>query len=369
MLKKNKLTFITNIPSPYNLDLFESLALLFKLNVYYFNKIETERKWNLNINSARYQATVFKTDIFHNFFQKINRNLYFNFQCMGVALFNKSDYFMLGGNYFAPNTILLLIILKIRNQKIFWYGEKLLPCNSKLKYYIKRIMISPINWFTKGIFAIGEKARISYESYGYKKPIFNTPYAINPVHFSKVGRNAMSFKSKKVIFLSSGSLIDRKGYDIAINAFNLLDDDLKNKMEYWILGDGPLFSELVKLPCPGLSVKFMGFIEPKDIKQYFDNASIFLLTSRYDGWGVVINEAISAGLAIIVTSSCGASEYVDKDGGFIVNCDAREISNKIEYLLLHPDVVEKYSNYNLEKAAKISSDSVSKVIFDNLSKF
>ena len=364
---KNKLTFITNIPSPYNIDMFESLAIRIDLSVYFYTNIESERQWSLDIDSPNYKTTVFKKDLLYNLFQKINRNLYLNIQVFEVS-FSRSDYFILGGNYFSPNTLILLLILKLRGQKIFWFGEKLFPSRSRTQHFIKRVLISPVNWCTRAIFAVGEEARQSYRSYGYKNPILNTPYAINQKRF-------YDFKQKenktngKFIFLSSGSLIHRKGYDLAIKAFNLLPEYLKSRTEYWIMGDGPLLSDLRSLVKPEFSVKFLGFVEPKDIATYYRVASCFLLTSRYDGWGVVVNEAISAGLPVIVTNTCGAAEYVDADGGFVVNCDVNEISNRIEYVLLHPETTEKFSQYNLDKASMISSDKIAEMMLNKIRKF
>lgn len=368
MLKKKKLTFITNIPSPYNLDLFEALASRARLSVYYYSSIESERLWSLRIESDNYVSKVFKKDIIHHFFQRINRNLYFNFQCVQVAFTNNSEFFVLGGNYFAPNTLLLLLVLRFRRKKVFWYGEKLLSSSSTLKNLLKRVLISPINLFTKAIFAVGEGAISSYRSYGYKKPIFNTPYSINNSRFGKKS-NYKHPEQDKIIFLASGSLIYRKGYDLAIQAFNLLDDRIKSRVEYWILGDGPLLTYLQSLSNPGLTVRFMGFVEPSDIPKYFNSASAFLLTSRYDGWGVVINEAMAAGLPLIVTNTCGAAEYVSDEGGFVVNCDADEISSKIAYLVSNPKELARFSNYNLQMAQSISSDSVSRRLFEHISKF
>jgi glycosyltransferase involved in cell wall biosynthesis len=230
------------------------------------------------------------------------------------------------------------------------------------------VLISPINLFTKAIFAVGEGAISSYRSFGYKKPIFNTPYSINNTRFGKKS-NYKHPEQVKIIFLSSGSLIYRKGYDLAIQAFNLLDDRIKSKVEYWILGDGPLLTYLQSLRNPGLTVRLMGFVEPSDIPKYFNSASVFMLTSRYDGWGVVVNEAIAAGLALIVTNTCGAAEYVNNDNGFVVKCDAQEISEKISYLVLNPKISVKFSDYNIQLAQSISSDSISRRLMEHISKF
>ncbi len=367
-MDKKTLTFFTNIPSPYNLDLFESLAKRLSLIVYYYSSIESERQWNLDIESKNYTSSVLKRDFLQRFLQGINRNLYFNFQCIRIALTARSDYFVLGGNYFAPNTILLLIILNFRKQKVFWYGERLTPSAGKWRYYAKRALITPVNLFTKAIFAVGKSAMISYKKHGYNEPIFNTPYAISSHFFDNVEYRKPS-PNMKVVFLSSGSLIHRKGYDIAIQAFNLLDDHLKSKIEYWILGDGPLRNDLERMVEPGLTVKFKGFVEPSQIAEYFKNSSVFLLTSRYDGWGVVVNEAIAAGLPLIVTSNCGAAEYVNEHNGFVVTNDINEISAKISHLIEHVEDREKFSDYNLHMSKSISSDSIATRLFDHICKF
>lgn len=287
---------------------------------------------------------------------------------MRIAFTSRSDYYVLGGNYFAPNTILLLVILNLRRQKVFWYGERLLPSSSKWIYYVKRALIMPVNLFTKAIFAVGNSAILSYRNHGYRKPIFNTPYAINNHIFNGIEFRKYSANSK-IIFLSSGSLIHRKGYDLAIKAFNLLDDHLKCKLEYWILGDGPLKKDLERMVEPGLDVKFKGFVEPSNIAHFFKDASVFLLTSRYDGWGVVVNEAIAAGLPLIVTNNCGAAEYVNEHNGFVVTNNINEISVKIAHLIEHIEDRVKFAAYNNQISKSISSDSIATRLFEHICKF
>jgi glycosyltransferase involved in cell wall biosynthesis len=367
---KPSLTFITNIPSPYNLDLFESLSFYFDLNVFYYEKIESDRQWNIDIESQKYYSKVFEADYFSRIIKRVNNQLYFNFECIKLAFKTKDTFFILSGNYFVPNSILLLLILRCRGKKIFWYGESLLPTISKFKRVLKKILITPVNLLTNGIFAIGETAKSSYKNYGYKKSIINTPYSINNHRFTDVNEkqktNNLSTINKKIIILSSGSLIYRKGFDVAIEAINLLDKKLRQKIEYCILGDGDLKNELQKLAKPDLKINFIGFVEPNNLPYYYKNSDIFLFTSRYDGWGVVINESMAAGLPIIVTKNCGASEYIDNFGGFVVECDPTVISKKLETLILNQLTRKKMGLYNFEKSKNISSDIIAKKMYDHL---
>ena len=176
MNRKESLAFVTNIPSPYNLDLFEALSKLFNLEVYYYDDIEQDREWKIEINSDKYFSKVFIKDFSSRLLKLIYPKFYWNTECLKLALFSKCSNFIISGNYFVPNTLFLLIILRVRNKKVYWFGERLLPTNNWIKKIFKKIFITPINLCTDGIFAVGVSAINSYRQFGYKKIIINTPY-------------------------------------------------------------------------------------------------------------------------------------------------------------------------------------------------
>ena len=351
---KEKLTFYTNIASPYNIDLFNSLSIYYDLKVFYFKKKETERSWNLNISIQQYKSQIFHEDILHKIFQKINRNLYLNIDCIFNSINDSSNIFVLSGNYFAPNNIISIFILKIRKKKIYWFGESLLPSNNYFIFSIKKILLFFYNKMINGVFAVGNKAVLSYKKYGITKPIYNTPYSINDGKFSNLNFK----KSNKIIFLTSAALIKRKGIDLVIEAFNLLSIEETSNLEYWIIGEGPELSNLKKIIKPHIKVIFFGFIQPENLNYYFNKADYFILTSRYDGWAVVINEALSVGLPIIVSNNCGASEYISPEIGFIVNLDVKEIFDKILYFIENRHLQSKYSKNCLDLCKTINSDTI-----------
>jgi hypothetical protein len=177
---KEKLTFYTNIASPYNIDLFNSLSFYYDLKVFYFKKNEIERNWDLTNFSQNFKTKIFHEDVLHKIFQKINRNLYINIDCILNSFYDTSNIYVLSGNYFAPNTILSIFILKLRKKKIYWFGESLLP-NQNI--FFKKLFFYFYNKMFNGFFAVGKKAVKSYLNYGITKPIFNTPYSINNKNF------------------------------------------------------------------------------------------------------------------------------------------------------------------------------------------
>jgi glycosyltransferase involved in cell wall biosynthesis len=358
-MQKKDLIFITNIPTPYNLDLFDSLSSYFSLKVYYYNLTENDRYWNLDIKSNKYESFIFKKDFLTSIFNKISTNLYFNIECIQIMTRTNCQNIIISGIYFSPNSILSLIISKFRKKNVFWYGEKINTNITTIKLFFKYSLFSPIRFCANGIFAIGIVAEKSYIKLGYTKQIFNLPYAINNEKFKSV-EIADSISSDKFTILSSGSLIHRKGFDILLNAINKLDTDIQKKIRVIILGDGPERNNLNQLKNNNYELFLTGYIEPSRLYSYYKNSDLFVFTSRYDGWGVVTNEALASSLPIIITNTCGSSEYIDIDGGFVIEPDINKLKNCINILFLDQKLRIKMANYNLNKSKEISSDIIAK---------
>ena len=100
------------------------------------------------------------------------------------------------------------------------------------------------------------------------------------------------------------------------------------------------------------NVHFIGFKSKEELKKYYKSADLFVLPTREDIWGLVINEAMSYGLPIITTNKCVAGvELINNDeNGFIVSVeDSKSISKKINLLLDNEKLSESMSENNLKK--------------------
>ena len=84
---------------------------------------------------------------------------------------------------------------------------------------------------------------------------------------------------------------------------------------------------------PGDNIFFHGFVQPNAIVELYLESDLFLFCSRYDGWGLVINEAIAAGLPVITSDQVGASEWIlNGFNGFL--CKSDIIDDYVKYLIL-----------------------------------
>ena len=87
--------------------------------------------------------------------------------------------------------------------------------------------------------------------------------------------------------------------------------------------------------------------------RFFAQADVFVLPSRYDGWGVVVNQAIGAGLPVICSDMVGAGhDLVDEDvNGLKFRAgDAASLAGKMKRFLAEPALIERWGAASREKA-------------------
>lgn len=117
-------------------------------------------------------------------------------------------------------------------------------------------------------------------------------------------RKKLGFKDCPVLF-SVGQQIPRKGYDILIQA--LIGSA---PTELYIAGGKPERAVAECIRQHQLSdIHFIGFKTKEELADYYAAADLFILPTRYDIWGLVINEAMAYGLPIISTDRCVAAMH------------------------------------------------------------
>lgn len=115
-------------------------------------------------------------------------------------------------------------------------------------------------------------------------------------------RQKLGLKDGPILF-SVGQQIPRKGYDILTRAMIGLEH-----IELYIAGGKPERSVRALIDQHHLAnIHFIGFKTKEELADYYAAADLFVLPTRYDIWGLVINEAMAYGLPIISTDRCVAA--------------------------------------------------------------
>ncbi len=123
-----------------------------------------------------------------------------------------------------------------------------------------------------------------------------------------------------VRFLMCGQMIHRKGLDVLLQACKRLQG---RNWRLTLLGSGPLRQELEgRVERYGLAgrVEFAGQAPYNERHRAFAGHHVFVFPSRWDGWGMVVPEALAAGLPVIATDQVGAAHEFIEDGknGYII---------------------------------------------------
>jgi len=159
----------------------------------------------------------------------------------------------------------------------------------------------------------------------------------------------------EVRLLHVANLIEIKDQPTLLRAFSVLSKKIPN-IKLNIIGDGKIKDDLVRL-CGELKVQnqvdFLGFKTRDFIKKEMLNSNLFVLSSKYETFGVVLIEALACGLPVIA-SNCGGPESIinDSNGKLFEVGNYIQLAEKIEEALatkydrkkIHADCLKLYGS-------------------------
>lgn len=179
-----------------------------------------------------------------------------------------------------------------------------------------------------------------------------------------------NLRNNKVISL--GRLSKEKNYASLIHSWVMVHSLHPD----WILeiwGEGELKSELQK-QIGGLGLQDSAFLKgyTNDVISQLVSSSIFVLSSLYEGFGLVITEAMSCGLPVVsYACPCGPTDIIteSKDGFLVSIGDEQTMAERIIYLIEHLDSRLTMGREALYKSKQYSIDNIIRkwiVLFNDL---
>lgn len=288
-----------------------------------------------------------------------------------VLMSEKPDYLICYGYTLAPQmTALLWAMMTATPFAVIGDANYFNDSAVGIKRLIKSAWLRLLAGRSAALIAIGSANRRFWESYGAgANKIFDAGFAVKNDFFAAECEErkgaAARLKARlgltgKTVFLFAGRLVRRKNVDLIIRAAQSLNDD---RVAVVIAGSGEEQEALEKLaggnpPRPQRTI-FAGNVSPADLPLYYAISDALVLPASQEPWGLVINEAMASGLAIIAHRHCGAAvDLVAEDNGVALETfSVEELSNAMRLIAGDGARLSSMQSRSLEKIKSWTIDA------------
>jgi glycosyltransferase involved in cell wall biosynthesis len=202
------------------------------------------------------------------------------------------------------------------------------------------------------VLAIGGANERYWRHYlGEEMAIFRVPYAVDNDFFQRraaeamAGRDALraelGLEPGRPVILFASKLQERKQCADLVEAHRLLGEPRPYLL---IVGDGEERRRLEDQAAGNPYIRFLGFRNQTELPSYFDLCDVFVLPSRHEPWGLVVNEVMNAGRAVVVSDDVGCQQDLVREGetGAVYPVgDVAALARAIERVLATPQTAAR----------------------------
>lgn len=185
---------------------------------------------------------------------------------------------------------------------------------------------------------------------------FEVVHNMYGAEFEHNGKFPFRNTAEPIRFISTASLVKRKGFDTLIEAFSMTDIP-KSLWKLDIIGWGEEkdnLENLIRKYNLQSNIRLLGKMEKSEIVEELKQSNVFVLPSRNENFSVAVLEALAIGLPILATDCGGIRECINDKNGIIVPVDdIQAMSNAIV------DVIKNYQNFDRDWIVKDSNNRFS----------
>jgi glycosyltransferase involved in cell wall biosynthesis len=230
---------------------------------------------------------------------------------------------------------------------------------------VKQLFFMLLRGLVDGALPIGTLNAEYWRHYmGEDFPLYRMPYAVDNHYFqdrSEEAREARPALQKELnldparpVILFASKLQSRKRCGDLVEAYKDLSPGGKPRPYLVIVGDGEeraaLEIQVAESRLEG--VRFCGFRNQSELPRFFDLATVFVLPSRHEPWGLIVNEVMNAGRAVIVSDDVGCQPDLIEDG--VEGCvfpagDVAALTDALRKVLATPETAVAMGQRGLAK--------------------
>ncbi|MFI5331356.1 MAG: glycosyltransferase family 4 protein [Desulfobaccales bacterium] len=197
------------------------------------------------------------------------------------------------------------------------------------KRLLKQVFFAGLRRLADGFLAIGSLNREYYRRYGIaEERIFSVPYAVDNAFFQAGAERAavrreelrreLGLEAGRPVILFAGKIEPRKRPNDLLAAYIKLtrSGDVAGPPYLLFVGDGDQRGALEEVAGEMQleAVRFLGFKNQSELPAYYDLCEVFVLPSVFEPWGLVVNEVMNAGRAVIVSDQVGCGPDLVRNG-------------------------------------------------------
>jgi len=298
-----KVTIVTNIPTPYRNPVFDMLGKdqRYSFLIIFCAKSEPNRFWELEPLSINH---IFLSNTRHGV-------RHFNLKIIKILQNDNPDIVITSG--FSPTMIIAWIWALIKRRKHIPFSDANIHSEAHLSILHKWIR-KIIYRYSHAFIGASNKTLDLFRKYRIgEEKLFLSCLAIDNFKFSQHS----ILKEYDLMFC--GQFIDRKNpvffSDLVLNI-----SKEKPEIKILLVGKGPLKVDCMnKLRDNKINYYDAEFVQPNDIPELYLKSKIFVFPTKRDAWGLVANEALAAGVPVLVTHEAGVAEelVVNKYNGYV----------------------------------------------------
>jgi glycosyltransferase involved in cell wall biosynthesis len=243
-----------------------------------------------------------------------------------------------------------------------WLGDR---DRSGATLAVKQLFFWLLRGLVDGALPIGTLNAEYWRHYlGEDFPLYRMPYAVDNDYFqgrseeAREGRaalqNELNLDPVRPVILFASKLQSRKRCGDLVEAYKDLSPGSGPRPYLVIVGDGEERAALERQVAESSleGVRFCGFRNQSELPRFFDLATVFVLPSRHEPWGLIVNEVMNAGRAVIVSDDVGCQPDLVEDG--VEGCvfpagDVAALTDALRKVLATPETAAAMGRRGLAK--------------------
>ncbi len=347
-----RIALVANLPPPYRVPIYQRIAALpdVRLHVLFCCQREPNRQWDLPPMDFEH------TFLRERFFTVEGRYIHNNPDVFQHLRRMAPDVIVING--FNP-THLYACVYAVLHKRVLVPMTDGTEMSERTLTVLHRMVRRLVYARSDAFIAASNGGRRLYESYGIdaERCYLSSLCADNKAYLRQA-----ALPDKQFDFIFSGRIEPVKNplfaLDVAVNTAK----KLQRRVSIVFVGSGSM-EQLVRGAAERqrqhVDACFTGFVTQGQLPDLYHAARVMLMPTRWDPWGMVVNEACAAGLPVIISPAAGAANelVLDRHNGYVSELNLALWSSQAATLLTQPALYRRYARHSRQLVGTYTFDA------------